>query len=141
MSTPVYLLHTAGMVGQLLRHEREQRGLSQREFGALIGMSRAYLAQVEGGSPKWPEKYIPAISQELGVSQSELARVAGKITAEIIRPEYSRVANAINEIPTEYEVEESTEDLLGKAHALVDQVNPRYLRNVVATLKVMSRAQ
>jgi len=66
-------------VGWLVRERRVALGMSQEELARRLGMKREYLSQIETGKPKWPQKYIPALSVELAIPEVELALAAGKI--------------------------------------------------------------
>lgn len=69
-------------LGRLIRDYRIKHGLSQSEMADRLGMTRAYLSQIESRNRDWPQKYISAISRELRVSQIDLAIAAGKIELE-----------------------------------------------------------
>lgn len=66
-------------VGWMVRERRVALDLSQTELARRLGMKREYLSQIESGKPKWPQKYIPGLARELGISPTALAQAAGKI--------------------------------------------------------------
>lgn len=66
-------------VGWFIRSRREEKGLSQTELAKELGMKREYLAQIEAGKPKWPQKYIAKIAEVLDIPEQRLAVAAGKI--------------------------------------------------------------
>ena len=72
---------TGDGLGQLVRERREEMGLSQQELAERIGASRPYLSQIESGTKKWPRKYVPALSVELGLPRAVLERAAGRKSA------------------------------------------------------------
>lgn len=69
-------------VGWLVKERRQALHLSQEELARRLGMKREYLSQIEAGKPKWPQKYIAAISEALAIPEVVLARAAGKIKPE-----------------------------------------------------------
>ena len=64
--------------GEVIRHERQQRGLSQEGLAALSGLSRAFVGEIERG--------------EVNVSFSTLIALAGglNIPATMVVAEYER---------------------------------------------------
>ncbi len=66
-------------IGPMIRRLRKRQGLSQAQLGAVVGMSRAYLSQLESSDRKWPEKYVASLAAALGTLPSELGRAAGRI--------------------------------------------------------------
>lgn len=72
--------------GSLLRQARKDRGLSQRELAAKLGMDFTYLCKIESGS-RFPNRFVPALANFLGIPQSELFQIIGseKLTAQMER--------------------------------------------------------
>jgi transcriptional regulator with XRE-family HTH domain len=59
-------------VGFRIRTIREERGLSQEELGALAGLHRAYIGQIERGEKNIGVKNLEKIAKALGVSAKVL---------------------------------------------------------------------
>jgi transcriptional regulator with XRE-family HTH domain len=108
--------------------------ISQAELADRAGYHVTFISKLETSNalPRHPTRQ--RIHKALGTSERDLHE------AGVLSPQRSRVGNAVNEAPASYEAAEGTEDLLAKAHDLVDQVNPDYLGRVVAALELMSRA-
>lgn len=68
-------------IGSFIKARRRERKLSQAKLAEMIGMSREYLAQIETGKTRWPQKYIGAIAKALEVPEQRLAIAAGQIEA------------------------------------------------------------
>ncbi|MFE4520501.1 helix-turn-helix domain-containing protein, partial [Kitasatospora sp. NPDC056783] len=58
--------------GRRLRHWREARGLSQAEFGRLLGYHDSLISRVENAR-RWPPPGMPARADELLLTEGELA--------------------------------------------------------------------
>ncbi|SOB85451.1 helix-turn-helix domain-containing protein [Streptomyces sp. 1331.2] len=58
--------------GRRLRHWREARGLSQTEFGRLLGYHNSLISRVENAR-RWPPPGLPARADELLLAGGELA--------------------------------------------------------------------
>ncbi len=69
-------------LGPVVRRLRLAAGMSQQTLGARVGMSRAYVSQIESGERKWPAQYVGALAEALGVRPSELGRAAGRIVRD-----------------------------------------------------------
>ena len=54
-------------VGFNIRRIREERGLSQEKLGALTGLHRAYIGQIERGEKNIGLKNLEKIAKALGV--------------------------------------------------------------------------
>ena len=74
-------------LGQTVREAREVKGLSQKDFAELVGLSGAYVSRLEHdrhehiGRPS--EHRIKAMSDVLGFDFDELCRLAGRIPGDI----------------------------------------------------------
>ncbi|MFF2746241.1 helix-turn-helix domain-containing protein [Kitasatospora sp. NPDC058048] len=60
--------------GRRLRHWREARGLSQAEFGRLLGYHDSLISRVENAR-RWPPPGMPARADELLLADGELAEL------------------------------------------------------------------
>ncbi|MFD4657575.1 helix-turn-helix domain-containing protein [Kitasatospora sp. NPDC058444] len=60
--------------GRRLRHWRETRGLSQAEFGRLLGYHDSLISRVENAR-RWPPPGMPARADELLLADGELAEL------------------------------------------------------------------
>ena len=58
--------------GNILRKTREARGLTQEEFAALCGISRAYYGRVERGEHSITLDLCKRISDALGITLSAI---------------------------------------------------------------------
>jgi transcriptional regulator with XRE-family HTH domain len=141
LSSRVYLIHNLDMspssLGDFLKAERERREESQRVFGARFGMSRAYLAQTEGGHPRWPKTYIPAIARALQLTEAELAEHAGVIQGETTDQEFIEAGSLSAEqspAPT-LRVMRAVEDSRAEAIALIPRLSADDLEYVLMGIK------
>jgi DNA-binding XRE family transcriptional regulator len=66
--TDAYLL----AFGRNLKIERARRGLSQAEFGELIGMHRTFVGHLERGQCGVNVVELPVIARALGMRQADL---------------------------------------------------------------------
>lgn len=73
-------------IGPLIQRLRLAIGWSQDTLAERVGMSRAYLSQIESSKTKWPAKYVAALARELGVRPSVLGRAAGRIIRDADYP-------------------------------------------------------
>jgi transcriptional regulator with XRE-family HTH domain len=64
--------HINEEVGFNIRKIREQRGLSQEELGALAGLHRAYIGQIERGEKNIGLKNLEKIANALGLGVQDL---------------------------------------------------------------------
>jgi transcriptional regulator with XRE-family HTH domain len=58
--------------GRNLKVQRVSRGLSQEQFGALIGLNRTFVGQLERGQRGINIVELPGIARALGVRQADL---------------------------------------------------------------------
>ena len=58
--------------GRAVRHLREQKGISQEAFAALVGIDRSYMGRIERGQNNVTLTRIYQISDALKVSPVEL---------------------------------------------------------------------
>ncbi|MDP9471539.1 MAG: helix-turn-helix transcriptional regulator [Chloroflexota bacterium] len=66
-------------LGGLIRRRREELKLTQEELARRIGSTRASASQIEGGTRKWPRRYVSALSDALDLSEQEMEDGAGRI--------------------------------------------------------------
>ena len=59
-------------VGFNIRRVREEIGLSQEELGALAGLHRAYIGQIERGEKNIGLKNLEKIAKALGIAIEDL---------------------------------------------------------------------
>lgn len=74
-------MNTQGL-GVFVRQRRGELGLTQNELGAKTGLTQAYISQIERGVRRWPQPYVRAIADVLGVSEIQLAQEAGLISRQ-----------------------------------------------------------
>lgn len=55
-----------------IKELRERKGLTQKELASRVGISRAYMTQLEGGTRRANNDIMEAVAIALGVSVSEL---------------------------------------------------------------------
>lgn len=61
-------------LGERIKAEREQQGISQRSFALMIGISQPYLSAVEAGAISIGYDNLCKIADGLGLSVAELVR-------------------------------------------------------------------
>jgi transcriptional regulator with XRE-family HTH domain len=60
-------------LGQKIRELREEKDLSLREFAKKIGVSAAFLSDIELGRRYPSKKILPSISKNLGIDINDLS--------------------------------------------------------------------
>lgn len=74
IATPIRnsgLMGAMTTIGQRIRRIRTERGLTQKQLAAAVGMAQSTLAELEGGASKRTTRLL-RIAEALGVSASEL---------------------------------------------------------------------
>ena len=66
----------AKTLGEVIRNQRRERGLSQERFGELAGMHRTYVGMLERGEKNITLANIVKVAQALEMPASELLRLA-----------------------------------------------------------------
>ena len=70
--------------GWFVRQRREAKGISLRQMAKMIGVSPAYISQVERGRFAPPaEDKVTAIAGILDLDVDELLAVAGKVSSDV----------------------------------------------------------
>lgn len=70
-------------IGGLIRRRREALGLSQTRLAALVGMSRAYLSQIEHGKTTLPSADVRRrLAAHVGLRHIDLLIAAGEIAPD-----------------------------------------------------------
>lgn len=69
-----------GSLGRFIRERRKVLGLTQEVLADRCGAHAPYISMIESGKRTWPQKHISALARELGVSEVEMAIVAGVIS-------------------------------------------------------------
>lgn len=73
-------------LGDLIRLARQRKSWTQDDLAQRLGVERSYISQWETGARKWPQEYVRAIADTLGLSQVDMAVAAGLIDAPADRP-------------------------------------------------------
>ncbi len=86
-------------LGSVLRQSRQERGLTLRQVGDLVGVSAAYISDIEHGyRHPTSDAMLHRIAPALGVSLDEVFFAAGRLPpdlhAEEVTPEQVRTAFA-----------------------------------------------
>ena len=63
-------------VGAAVRAQRDLRGLKQEDLAQIVGLSRASVANIEGGRQAVPIHMLAEIAEALGTTCAELLRSA-----------------------------------------------------------------
>jgi transcriptional regulator with XRE-family HTH domain len=72
--------------GQRVRDLRKERGLTQRDLAARIGLDFTYLSKIETGAlPPPSEAAIARIADQLATSNDELLALARKVPSDLAR--------------------------------------------------------
>ena len=66
-----------GVVGKMLRAEREKTGLSQEEFSELVSLSKNYIGNIERGEYEVSLSVLLRIARALKRSASDLLAESG----------------------------------------------------------------
>lgn len=77
---------TAGsLLGQWVRHARQEQGLSQRALADQSGLSRSYVCDIERGRGTEPSlTTLDKLAAALGASRADLMRAAGLIDRAMV---------------------------------------------------------
>lgn len=83
-----------GTFGPMLRNLRNEKGYRLREFAKMVGISAAYLSQIERGEARPPrEERVRAIARALGEDPDTLMAHSGRVS--------SVLSNAMERAPEE----------------------------------------
>lgn len=110
-------------IGDYIRAKRKERGLSQLELAALVGVSRGYIAQLESNEQRNPSnKIIQALAKALKVPVYELLREAGMVQNIVKARSLTSVLNQLKQaLPIEVPVYDFvTNEIIGSAYASKD---------------------
>lgn len=72
MSVQPLKMANLGVLGEVIRSEREKRGLSQEALGDLSRLSRTYIGEVERGEVSVSLATLESIANGLGMMLSEV---------------------------------------------------------------------
>lgn len=124
LSTIVYPAMLHGMVrtmeretlASFIQDRRQALGIKQGELADAIGITAAYMSQIESGKTKWPHQSIPGLARALGVSQVRLAVAAGLIEPSALEESGTSMANPFPADDPRWRLVETL-----KGHTLTDQ--------------------
>lgn len=68
----VYRVAKLAVLGEVIRAERDRRGLSQEALAGLSGLSRTHVGEIERGEVSLSFSTLEAVSKGLGMPLSEL---------------------------------------------------------------------
>ena len=54
--------------GEFVKQRRESLGIRQKEFAQEVGISPAYLSDIENGNRRAPEKYLSSFAKALSIT-------------------------------------------------------------------------
>ena len=91
-------MHTILKSGEKIKAVREARGLTQADFGRIIGIAGNYVGMIERGEKKASEKVIRQVKTLFGVSSTWWETGEGDIFANKFR----QFADRLNEKPPAY---------------------------------------
>src|SRR5690348_17030156 len=66
-------------LGNLIRTARSRRGMQQQDLAKALKVAPGYVSSIESGKRNWPQQYIGAISDTLGIDEIDMAVAAGLI--------------------------------------------------------------
>lgn len=69
-------------LGRVIKVERTARGVGRRELAERSGVSYPYLSEIENGTKRVGPKPLLLIARALGMSQSDLMRLAEEMSGE-----------------------------------------------------------
>jgi|SRR6267142_6848532 len=89
-------MQTSETFGQLIRHLRNEKGLTLRELAKELAISHAYLSHVETNLAKPSEELARRLAQFFEADEEKLLFLARDIPGQIqeIKEKYPRVAPA-----------------------------------------------
>lgn len=71
------------MVGETIKHLREQQGLSQNDLAKKAGLGRSTIARIENGNPKYKYDSLEKIANALSTTTASLLDVPGKSSQSV----------------------------------------------------------
>lgn len=74
-------------LGQLIRQARLRLGWQQQDLAKRLEVDPAYISAIEGGKRNWPQQYVSAIADALGIDEVDMAVAAGLIRPRTSKPE------------------------------------------------------
>lgn len=86
-------------VGRKIRLLREERGLTQTEFGRRCGVSQQYVAALEGGRRRPSLKRLERIAAEFGVPVPWFFSAAAETWALHLPPDLVEFINDLGNLP------------------------------------------
>lgn len=86
------------MVGRNIRRKRKARGIGQTELAKAVGVSQAFLSELERGTKEPSLERLQVIAEALGCRPAELLEMA----AEPGRPAYQAGAGGARAIMSDY---------------------------------------
>lgn len=114
-------------MNQRLREIRKALKLSQKEFGAKIGITNAAISRLESGSNKLTEQAITSICREFNVSYEWLTKGIGEMFVSMPNSLFETLCD-------QYELDEFDRSLIGEYLELSTQdrkILKDYIRKVL----------
>jgi transcriptional regulator with XRE-family HTH domain len=71
-------------VGQRIKKERLERGMTQRELAVAVGITVPYMSKIEAGKETPTDKKIVKLAEILGLNPDELILAAGRMPADVM---------------------------------------------------------
>ena len=81
--------------GKFVAKRRQELGISTRKLASKIGISAVYLSDIEHGSRKAPENYMPQFIEHLQITEKELDNFY--IMAYVTKGKYFEFKEYLNE--------------------------------------------
>lgn len=71
--------------GEQLRSLRREQHISQRDLASMVGVDHTYISKIESGQMPPPSKEtIHRLAVALGTDEGQLAKLAGKVSTEVL---------------------------------------------------------
>ncbi|MCJ7543343.1 MAG: XRE family transcriptional regulator [Phycisphaerae bacterium] len=95
-------------LGEIIRHRREQLGLTQERLASAAGISKPYLSHIETGKAKNPpaDRILRAMEKAMGLERGTLTRIAHlartpsdvRAERELLEAEVTRLRGVLREL-------------------------------------------
>jgi len=107
--------------GKRIRQLRVEKGMTQRDLSARVGIDFTYLSKIENSRAAPPsDTVIEKLARELGADLEELLSLAGKVSQDEVRgavAEDSRVGVLFRKLQSRSLTEEQIRDILKIANS------------------------
>lgn len=82
-------------LGQRIKHQRLEKGLTQRELAEAAGITVPYMSKIESDRETPTDEKLGRIASELGLNPDELILAAGRLPEDVMERLTANPENAL----------------------------------------------